>query len=166
MRSLFVILLFCTVFRSACQGADPAPALSVHYIHPNSITLCQDEPVSAPKGYRVLEIVSDRPSLSKQTLVAAETLLTQADLKSIALIRSSGGSGCELVFPEAMRDRLKAIRLNNTTGNLAMVLGGDTLVAEVSTLNVSVNNLKIHVQWNDKTSTERITKLAATLKAK
>jgi len=164
MRPFFVVLLFCAVTRLSCQSADNAVPLTIHYVHPNTLTICRTEPVSAPKGYRLMEVVSDGRPLSKQTLVAAEPLLSQADLKSIVLTRSSGGPGCELVFPEAMRERLKAIRLNNTTGTLAIVLSGDTLVTEVSTLNIS--DLRISIQVHSKVSLERMTKLAASIATK
>lgn len=112
-----------------------------------------------------MKAVSDRTSrYDTSTLVAADTLLTQADVKSITLTSSSFGSGCELVFPEAMRERLKKIRLNETTGQLAVVLGGDTLVCEVSTLNI--NDLKISVQAYSKTTLARLEKLAATISPK
>jgi hypothetical protein len=160
MRHILLVVFLFIPTGVPCRGADPAPALSIHYVHPNSQTICLTEPVTAPKGYRLMKLDGDRMKPPyNQSLVVTQSLLTQADLKSITLARSSGGPGCDLVFPEAMRARLKAIRLNDTTGTVAVVLAGETLVTEVSTLNF--NDLRISFLVHSKTSLDRLTKLAA-----
>jgi hypothetical protein len=156
MRTLLLALLSLTLAFS-CNRADAAPdTITIHYVHPNSETICRVDPGSKREGYRLMKVVMSDQKRESPVLVGKEIQLADEDIKEIQMTVSSVGVGCDIIFKDVLRDKLQTLRLNDRTGKVAVVVGGDTLVSELSTQNISGE--KLFVQIFSKAVFERLSK--------
>jgi hypothetical protein len=109
MCAFLRIVLVCTfTLHSAPLAGAEADRLSIHYIHPNSTTICLDEPVAPREGYRLMQLAREKAA-PKKVFVANETLFSDRDLKKIGLTVSTiGGFGCELHIDQRVRGKPSA----------------------------------------------------------